>query len=376
MRKHLVLVGAGHAHMTVLKNLTEFKSAGHRVTVIGPGPLHYYSGMGPGMLSGIYRPEEIRFNVKQMAVSRGASFIEELVVRVDPSRRELHLKGGDRVAYDIASFNTGSGVPIDDRIAAHEAVVPVKPIEKLLDARNRIVEALKQRKLSIVVAGGGPAGLDAANLRRLVKDAAGAAEIILVAGERLLAGFDPAVRRKVQRGLSRLAITLIEGQKVDSAGGRSVRLTSGESRPCDFLFMAVGVKPSSLFRDSGIPTGEDGGLLVNRFLQSVAHPEIFGGGDCVCFALRPLAKVGVYAVRQNPVLLQNLEAPGRLSVDCLQKRLGIAVAARSKPVPAAAAIVAAAAEVSSAWATSSPELMALVQSAYQTQVAPRKSSKA
>jgi NADH dehydrogenase FAD-containing subunit len=72
--------------------------------------------------------------------------------------------------------------------------------------------------------------------------------------------------------------------------------------------MAVGVKPSSLFRDSGIPTGADGGLLVNRFLQSMAHPEIFGGGDCICFAPRPLAKVGVYAVRQNPVLLQNLRS--------------------------------------------------------------------
>jgi NADH dehydrogenase FAD-containing subunit len=264
--------------------------------------------MGPGMLSGIYRPEEIRFNVKAMAVSRGASFIEDRVVRVDPSLRELHLKGGDRVAYDVASFNTGSGVPIDGRIAAHEAVVPVKPIEKLLDARNRILETLKQRKLSIVVAGGGPAGLEiAANLRRLVRDASGAADITLVAGERLLAGFDPAVRRKALSGIARLGIVLLEGQKVESADARSIRLTSGESRPCDFLFMAVGVRPSSLFRDSGIPTGADGGLLVNRFLQSVAHPDIFGGGDCICFEPRPLAKVGVYAVRQNPVLLESLK---------------------------------------------------------------------
>jgi len=276
--------------------------------VIGPRPLHYYSGMGPGMLSGIYRPEEIRFNVKHIAISRRASFIEDLVVRVDPARKELQLQGGRRVAYDVASFNTGSGVPVDERISAHEAVVPVKPIEKLLDARHRIIDALKQKKLSIVVAGGGPAGLEiAANLRRLVKDAAGAAEITLIAGERLLAGFDPAVRRRAERGLARLAVTLIEGRKVEEASGRSVRLTSGESRPCDFLFMAVGVKPSSLFRDSGIPAGDDGGLLVNRFLQSVTHPEIFGGGDCICFEPRPLAKVGVYAVRQNPVLLQNLQ---------------------------------------------------------------------
>ena len=65
MGKHLVIVGAGHAHLTVLKNLEQFKQSGHRVTVVSESALHYYSGMGPGMLSGIYRPEEIRFNVKK-----------------------------------------------------------------------------------------------------------------------------------------------------------------------------------------------------------------------------------------------------------------------------------------------------------------------
>ncbi len=51
-----------------------------------------------------------------------------------------------------------------------------------------------------------------------------------------------------------------------------------------------------------------GGLLVNKYLQCTAHPEIFGGGRCIYFKDRPLDKVGVYAVRQNPVLYQNLMA--------------------------------------------------------------------
>jgi NADH dehydrogenase FAD-containing subunit len=47
-------------------------------------------------------------------------------------------------------------------------------------------------------------------------------------------------------------------------------------------------------------------MLVNQYLQSVSYPEIFGGGDCISFEPQPLAKVGVYAVRQNPILLHNL----------------------------------------------------------------------
>ena len=38
------------------------------------------------------------------------------------------------------------------------------------------------------------------------------------------------------------------------------------------------------------------------------HPEIFGGGDCIYFQDQPMDKVGVYAVRENPVLLHNLMA--------------------------------------------------------------------
>jgi len=48
--------------------------------------------------------------------------------------------------------------------------------------------------------------------------------------------------------------------------------------------------------------------LVNKYLQCEKYPEIFGGGDCIYFKDQPLDKVGVYAVRQNPVLLHNLMA--------------------------------------------------------------------
>ena len=63
--------------------------------------------------------------------------------------------------------------------------------------------------------------------------------------------------------------------------------------------------------DTDMTTGKHlvlvgGGLLVNKYLQCTAHPEIFGGGRCIYFKDRPLDKVGVYAVRQNPVLYQNL----------------------------------------------------------------------
>jgi len=57
-----------------------------------------------------------------------------------------------------------------------------------------------------------------------------------------------------------------------------------------------------------LQTGPDGGLLVNRFLQCPDYPDIFGGGDCIYYKEQPLDKVGVYAVRENPVLFHNIKA--------------------------------------------------------------------
>ena len=78
----------------------------------------------------------------------------------------------------------------------------------------------------------------------------------------------------------------------------------------------MGVKPNTIFKRSGLPTGPDGGLLVNEYLQCTAYPEMFGGGDCIYFQNSPLDKVGVYAVRQNPILYHNLMAT--LEGDALQ----------------------------------------------------------
>src|SRR4030042_3852823 len=116
MGKHLIFVGGGHAHMTSLKNLSHFKKLGHQVTLISSSPYHYYSGMGPGMLSGIYHPWEVRFHIKKLAERQGATFIKDKVVKIDPSRRLLFLSSGESVSYDIVSFNTGSEVPVESLI--------------------------------------------------------------------------------------------------------------------------------------------------------------------------------------------------------------------------------------------------------------------
>lgn len=313
MGKHLVLVGAGHAHLTTITAIPALINRGHRVTVIGPTPYHYYSGMGPGMLAGTYRPQEIRFNVRKMCKDRGAGFMTDKVIKVDPVIRQIHLESGGLLPYDVLSFNVGSYIPTSRIELTDGEIYSVKPIERILDARNAILSTLESipadRSVNLLVIGGGPAGVETAGgLWRLVRGAGRKAVVSVIAGSRLLSDLPDRVRELALGSLDGRGILVREGVHVTSVKDGKARLDDGTEISADFTLLGTGVKPSSLFLESGLPTGDDGGLLVNSYLQSVRYPDIFGGGDCITMEELPLARVGVYAVRQNPVLLSNLAA--------------------------------------------------------------------
>ena len=307
MGKHLVFVGGGHAHLTSLVNIGDYIKLGHRVSLISPVTHHYYSGMGPGLLSGIYRPEEARFHIKKLVEDRGASFVKGYVTRINPDKRFLVLESGEEVPYDIVSFNTGSGVPLDEVNDDKNSVYPVKPIVNLLKARKIILDKIRGEIPRLLVVGGGPAGVElSGNLWRLVHDNGGQAEITLIAGGSLLSFFPGKARSLAIASLRERGIEVVEDAQVSRFADGDAVLADGRRLPYDIVFAALGVKPSQIFRESGLPIGNDGGLLVNEHLQSVAHPEIFGGGDCISLQGSHLDKVGVYAVRQNEILHHNL----------------------------------------------------------------------
>ncbi len=47
--------------------------------------------MGPGLLSGLYAPNQVRFHVGHMATDHGATFVRDQVIRIDADHRLLQL---------------------------------------------------------------------------------------------------------------------------------------------------------------------------------------------------------------------------------------------------------------------------------------------
>jgi NADH dehydrogenase FAD-containing subunit len=308
MAKKLLLAGGGHAHMMVLANLRKFREMGHQVTVIQPSPHHYYSGMGPGMLGQTYRPEEIRFATRQVVEKQGGTFILDKVARVEPAANRAILESGETVVYDVVSFNIGSNVSQHVFAEKSGTIFPVKPIERLQEAQQLILRLGADKPLNVGIVGGGPSAVEiAGNVWGLAQKARlQPVSIKIFARTSIMTSFPDGVRYLAINSLNRRKIQVIEHCAVTKIEKGRIETDSHQNHELDVIFVAVGVRPSPVFGDSGMNTGPEGGLVVNRYLQSVEYPNIFGGGDCIYFQDRPLDKVGVYAVRENPVLLHNL----------------------------------------------------------------------
>ena len=310
MVKKLVLVGGGHAHMMILDNLSGFVDKNIEVTVIGPSSFHYYSGMGPGMLGGTYTPEDIRFATRDVVQNQGGIFVKDKVEKIDAETKSVYTLSGKIFPYDVLSFNAGSYVPMPHQLKDKDNVYSVKPIERLMEAAQRLEKLFTEKKIKVSVVGGGPSAAEVAgNVWQLaIKTGGHMPDIKIYAGKKFMAQFPDGIRKRVMNVLLKRRINIDETGYVQDTTPDSILLETGKTEPTDFVFMALGVNPSPIFEISGLPIGRDKGLLVNQYLQSIKYPEIFGGGDCICFKDQPLDKVGVYAVRQNPVLLHNIMA--------------------------------------------------------------------
>ena len=307
----IAFAGGGHAHLYSLLRTPQLTDEGYEVVLVNPSRYLYYSGMATGVISRTYTPEEDRVDVRHLVEGGGGRFVEGRVERVDPENRELILEDGRKVAYDVTSFCLGSEVRGEP---GSEAVVPVKPVANAEGIRRRIL-SLKGSYSSggggprVLVVGGGAAGCEvAANALSVLEEVGGGRLILAERGGSLLDGAPVEARRKIQTNLEsrgaevwlNTTVSSYEDGRAVTAGGRQIRT--------DLAVSAVGIAPPEVFRRSGLLMGEDGGLWVDRHLQSPAAPGLFGGGDSVCFRGIGLPKLGVFAIRQGPVLFRNLRA--------------------------------------------------------------------
>lgn len=315
--KDVVLVGAGHAHVGVLRNFGMSPLPGVRLTLITRQVHTPYSGMLPGLIAGHYEFDQVHIDTAPLARFAGARLYQSEVTGFDLERRLVICKGRPAVAYDLMSIDIGSTPGGTDVPGVRESSMPVKPIDQFLErfeaARVRVLASGGRATIGVV--GGGAAGVELALClrERLMRDvgAAGGAPgllrmVLLSASPEILPALPAGARRRLERILRERGIEVLAGARVTGIEGRNVSIDGGPSQTIDEVFWTTQARPASWLAETGLKLEARGFIAIDDTLRSVSHANVFAAGDVASMVDRDLPKSGVYAVRQGPYLADNI----------------------------------------------------------------------
>jgi selenide, water dikinase len=292
----LVLVGGGHTHVHVLKSFGLKPMPGVRLTLIGRDVETPYSGMIPGFVAGHYTFDECHIDLARLCASTGARLVQDEAIGIDRARRQVLLKDGPAVPYDLLSIDVGSAPNLETIPGARQWATPVKPIAELARHWTDFLGRMKTwlGPLDVAVIGGGAGGVELALAidHRLREAAKGAqVQVTLVTKDEILIGQAAAARRRMRAIFQRRGLRLLEKAAIVRIERGAVQLESGKWLHADAVFVVTEASAPHWFAATGLPLDERGFLAV---------------ADCATVLKHPRPKAGVFAVRQGPPLAENL----------------------------------------------------------------------
>lgn len=314
-RSQLVLIGAGHAHLHVLKHWAEHICHGVDLTLISPYPAQIYSGMIPGWLAGDYDMSACEIPIAPWVKASGARWIQDRCVALDVHERTitLHDAAHKPIKFDWLSIDSGSSMSLEQleqlMPGAKGRVLPIRPMEQFAQYWDKAVQAAAQRSIAVTVIGGGAAGVELALAakRKLLSTHAHASVTLLSGSAPLLSSYPTGVGATAKRALARAGVQLFPHRCIEVQDGVLV-LDNGLQLSCDLPIVATGSMPPPWLANSGLKLDARGFIAVNAHQQSTSHMRVFAAGDVATRVDAPHPKSGVYAVRSGAMLGPNLWA--------------------------------------------------------------------
>jgi len=314
--KELVLIGGGHAHVAVLRSFGMKPLPGLRITLITRDIHTPYSGMLPGYIAGHYTYDECHIDLGPLARFAGARLYHLEVEGLDLKNRKIHVAGRPSIGYDLLSINTGSRPGMANVPGAAQYALAAKPIDIFLERWEKL-----QRKIlagsgafNLAVVGGGAGGVELAlacqyRLQLLLKrqgdDPARLNITLLTQGEEILPTHSVGVRKRFMRVFEQRNIAIRFDHKVFEVTETHVLAEGKTALPANAVIWVTSASAPSWPGAAGLAVDSAGFIRVDSQLQSISHPGLFVVGDVAALP-DPRPKSGVFAVRQGPVLSDNL----------------------------------------------------------------------
>jgi NADH dehydrogenase len=293
----VVVVGAGFGGLSVVRAL---RGSSCRILLFDRQNHHLFQPLLYQVATAALSPADIAQPVRR--VLRGQKNVRVFlgdVTEVDLHRRFVRV-GGEEVQYDWLVLASG----VTHTYFGHDDWAPrapgLKTIDDALEIRRRILLAFEEAemeedpdaqraKLTFVIVGGGPTGVEMAGALREIAartiprdfhrvDTSTARIILLEGQDRVLPGMSPRASRRAREQLEGMGVELRLGALVTHVDPGAVFIGEERVRAANIIW-AAGVQGSALGQTLGTELDSQGRVKVEMDCSIPHHPEAFVVGD-------------------------------------------------------------------------------------------------
>lgn len=329
--KRLVIVGGGFAGLNLVKHLSgnnEFE-----VTLVDKNNYHFFPRLLYQVSTAFIEPSNISYPFRKLLHDhKNVRFFMGELIRIHPDQNQIETSNGI-VRYDYLVLAHGAEVNFFGKENLKRHALPMKTIDDALRIRNhilmRIEEAIqatspreKARLTNIVIAGGGPTGIEMAGMiaemaKSIVKKdypEAGfeTGHIYLIdSGPALLKPMSKTAQAEAANVLTNLGVKILPGTLVRDYVDDQVILGNGDVILSATLVWCSGVMAREVegLTPDTFTTGKR--ILVDEVNRVLGYNNVFAIGD-ICFQTSDKGypnghpQVAQVAIQQGKCLAKNL----------------------------------------------------------------------
>lgn len=329
--KKIVVVGGGFAGLNFVKELSKYE--GFQITLVDRNNYHFFPPLLYQVASGFIEASNISYPFRRLFQKKAnLRFHMGSLLEVMPEKQYIKTSTG-ALPYDILVIASGTRTNYFGMENVAREAWPMKTINDALNLRNHILMSMekavraqtaeeKNQALNIVIAGGGPTGVEISGMLAELGRYIAAKEYpeiqnfqghihLIDAGPSLLSTMSKKAQTEAQKVLSHLGVLIQTGVSVKDYQDGTVILSNGEKIRSEVLIWTSGVVANHIEGLPRIVTGRGKRIVTDAFNCVEGYKNIYAIGDISLQHTDPAfpdghPQLAQVAIQQGKFLARNL----------------------------------------------------------------------
>ncbi|MEO8108788.1 MAG: NAD(P)/FAD-dependent oxidoreductase [Ginsengibacter sp.] len=298
-RKHIVIIGGGFAGLNFIKQLANNKH--YDITLVDKNNYNFFTPLVYQVATSFLEPSNISYPFRKLFRNKkNVHFHFGELIRISSLEKICYINNSS-IKYDYLVFATGSVSNFFGNENIMRNAIPMKNLNDALGMRNALLQSLeaacrtndeaeKIKLLTVVIAGGGPTGVELSGMlgemkRSIIhkdypelKNIAG--DIYIIDGAKtLLSQMNKKSQENTHRILEKLNVKIILDAFVNDYNNDEVKLSNGIIIKTKNLVWAAGVTGKII---EGIPATSVGAgkrMITDEYNKVIGVEDIYAIGD-------------------------------------------------------------------------------------------------